>query len=129
MANKPDELASARPAAAAAPVPGPRPAAARGGAAPACPATEAETAALAQLFEGLDRPGEPILSADAAFPMLARLARSESPFARAFAYRHLARLHARDLRYETLAKRVLAQARQRERGVLRERLERLLRLC
>lgn len=66
---------------------------------------------------------------DNLFAALKQLMTSDRPHLRFSAYQWLADLHRIDLRFETRAKLALRDALVRERGGLRTRLERILRLC
>lgn len=63
------------------------------------------------------------------FAALTRLAQADCAFLRSAAYRWLARMFLVDLRYEQHAKRILRSALDRETGIDRARVERLLRQC
>ncbi len=63
------------------------------------------------------------------FQALDRLAESDSLFLRGAAYRWLAGLHRKDLRYEMRAMLVLKAGLVRETGLSRQRLIQLLRAC
>ena len=70
-----------------------------------------------------------VLPIEERFQALCRLAEVESIFQRMAAYRWLADMHRIDLRYETRAKRELRKALDRECGLARARVERLMKLC
>ncbi|MEM1176065.1 MAG: hypothetical protein AAGI27_14740 [Pseudomonadota bacterium] len=63
------------------------------------------------------------------FKALRRLAKAESVFIRCAAYRWLASLHQKDLRFEMRAKRLLLQALHEETDVALKRVTDLLRRC
>ena len=63
------------------------------------------------------------------FLALGRLAEADCVFLRGAAYRWLAGLHSKDLRYEMRAKLVLKTGLDREAGTARRRVSQLLRLC
>lgn len=69
------------------------------------------------------------LPLEARFGALCRLAEADCVFRRLAAYRWLAGLHRLDLRYEMRAKRVLCRALDREQGLVRARVKRLMKLC
>jgi hypothetical protein len=66
---------------------------------------------------------------DTRLDALRRLAKSDSALLRANAYRALADMHRKDLRFEMRAKQVLAQGLETEAGIGRQRLIKLMRGC
>ncbi len=63
------------------------------------------------------------------FQALGRLIEADTVFLRGAAYRWLAGLHRKDLRFEMRAKLVLKTGLQRETGIARHRVTQLLRRC
>lgn len=69
------------------------------------------------------------LDTEIVFSALERLSQSESVFLRGAAYRWLAELHRRNLRFEMRAKRLLYRALEQETGPTLLRVTHLLRRC
>jgi hypothetical protein len=70
-----------------------------------------------------------LLPLEERFAELCRLSASSCVFQRMAAYRWLANMHRLDLRFETRAKRELRKGLDREQGLARARVRRLMKLC
>jgi hypothetical protein len=90
---------------------------------------ERDTDRLWALVSALELAPPKTVSVSAVYDALCRLVEADSPVIRQSAYRGLTRLHQIDLRFENRARLRLGECLKRERGVMRQRIKRLLQLC